>query len=92
MSQNRITACIGAGRMGRGIAHAVAYAGHQVHLLDAKARDEAAFAQFQRETLGEVRSTLNSLAKLGAFEEDAVAQILARVAVHPLKESRKFWS
>jgi 3-hydroxybutyryl-CoA dehydrogenase len=31
-----IIACIGAGRMGRGIAQCVAYAGHDIRLLDAK--------------------------------------------------------
>ena len=36
-------ACLGAGRMGRGIAVVFAYAGHQVALVDFKARDEAAF-------------------------------------------------
>ena len=29
-----LIASVGAGRMGRGIAHAFAYAGHEVHLLD----------------------------------------------------------
>ena len=29
-----VVACVGAGRMGRGIAHAFAYAGHEVRLVD----------------------------------------------------------
>ena len=36
-------ACLGAGRMGRGIAVVFAYAGHKVALVDFKPRDEAAF-------------------------------------------------
>ena len=33
-------ACLGAGRMGRGIAVVFAYAGHEVWLVDLKTRDE----------------------------------------------------
>ena len=36
-------ACLGAGRMGRGIAVVFAYAGHQVTLVDFKPRDAAGF-------------------------------------------------
>ena len=44
MSSNREPiACLGAGRMGRGIAVVFAYAGHQVALVDFKPRDAAAF-------------------------------------------------
>ena len=38
--------CLGAGRMGRGIAVAFAYAGHQVTPIDVKARNAADFAKF----------------------------------------------
>ncbi|MDP4594583.1 MAG: 3-hydroxyacyl-CoA dehydrogenase NAD-binding domain-containing protein, partial [Beijerinckiaceae bacterium] len=44
-------ACIGAGRMGRGIAHSVAYAGHDVRLMDAKARSDADFSALRDEVL-----------------------------------------
>ena len=45
MSNNREPiACLGAGRMGRGIAVVFAYAGHRVALVDFKPRDPAAFA------------------------------------------------
>ena len=36
-------ACLGAGRMGRGIAVVFAYAGHKVSLVDFKPRDHTAF-------------------------------------------------
>lgn len=87
MSNRSVIACIGAGRMGRGIAHAVAFAGHRVRLLDAKPRDAAEFADFQQVTLGEVETTLRSLAHLGAYDETVVPAILARVTVHPLADA-----
>jgi 3-hydroxyacyl-CoA dehydrogenase len=37
-------ACLGAGRMGRGIAVAFAYAGHAVTMIDVKPRSTDAFA------------------------------------------------
>ena len=40
MTDKRIAA-VGAGRMGRGIAHMFSYAGYPVTLLDVKDRDEA---------------------------------------------------
>ena len=39
MTETRLTiACLGAGRMGRGIAVAFAYAGHNVTMIDVKTR------------------------------------------------------
>src|SRR4051812_3525100 len=49
-------ACLGAGRMGRGIAVVFAYAGFDVALVDFKARDAAAFEQVSAEALAEVRN------------------------------------
>ena len=47
-------ACLGAGRMGRGIAVAFAYAGHDVTMIDVKPRVRGAFATLEAEALGEV--------------------------------------
>jgi len=55
-------ACLGAGRMGRGIAVVFTYAGHKVSLVDFKARDAAAFKTLSHEALGEVRTVLGTLA------------------------------
>ena len=74
-------ASLGAGRMGRGIAVAFAYAGHPVTLVDFKPRDAASFARLAAEATDEVRGTLTSLARIGLFEEDKVDRIVARVAV-----------
>ena len=45
-------ACLGAGRMGRGIAVVFAYAGHDVTIVDFKPRDDAAFAKLAADALG----------------------------------------
>ena len=44
--------------MGRGIAVAFAYAGHDVTIVDFKPRDDSAFAKLAAEAHGEVRETL----------------------------------
>ncbi|MGI9422366.1 MAG: 3-hydroxybutyryl-CoA dehydrogenase [Hyphomicrobiaceae bacterium] len=87
MINRPVIACIGAGRMGRGIAHAVAYAGHQVRLLDAKPRTRQEFDGFRQATLGEVEATLRSLARLGAYDEAMVPRILERVSIHALSQA-----
>jgi 3-hydroxybutyryl-CoA dehydrogenase len=76
-------ACLGAGRMGRGIAVAFAYAGHSVTMIDVKARSAEAFATLEAEALGEVRKTLASLARFGLLAENDAAAITARVSVLP---------
>ena len=75
--------CLGAGRMGRGIAVVFAYAGHEVSLVDFKPRDDAAFARLSAEALGEVRNVLRLLAQFGLFDETAVDNIASRVSVVP---------
>lgn len=76
-------ACLGAGRMGRGIAVAYAYAGHEVALIDLKPREAPAFAALEAAALGEVRTTLASLAGFGLFPAEAVDEIASRVRVVP---------
>jgi 3-hydroxybutyryl-CoA dehydrogenase len=74
-------ACLGAGRMGRGIAVVFAYAGHSVALVDFKARDEAAFKTLAADARSEVRNVLATLAGFGLFDAAAVDTIAARVSV-----------
>jgi len=76
-------ACLGAGRMGRGIAVVFAYAGHEVALLDFKARDGAAFKKLSDDALGEVRNVLTTLAGFGLFDSTAVETLMTRVSVVP---------
>ncbi|MDP3691507.1 3-hydroxybutyryl-CoA dehydrogenase [Bradyrhizobium sp.] len=76
-------ACLGAGRMGRGIAVAFAYAGHAVVMLDVKARSAEQFSKLEAEALGEVGKTLASLARFGMLDSTDAEAILARVSVAP---------
>jgi 3-hydroxybutyryl-CoA dehydrogenase len=78
-----VIACLGAGRMGRGIAVAFAYAGHAVTMIDIKARSTEQFATLEAEALGEVRKTLASLARFGLLAEKDAAAVIARVSVVP---------
>lgn len=80
-------ACLGAGRMGRGIAVVFAYAGHDVAIVDFKARERAVFDRLASETRDEVRGTLASLAKFGLFEANAVDLIASRISVVPQSEA-----
>jgi 3-hydroxybutyryl-CoA dehydrogenase len=74
-------ACLGAGRMGRGIAIVFAYAGHKVALVDFKPRDRAAFKKLSDEATGEVRNVLTTLAGFGLFDLPAVETLMTRVTV-----------
>ena len=76
-------ACLGAGRMGRGIAVAFAYAGHTVTMIDIKGRSTEEFAKLEADARGEVRKTFASLAKLGMLTEADVDPLIARVSVVP---------
>jgi 3-hydroxybutyryl-CoA dehydrogenase len=83
-----IIACLGAGRMGRGIAVAFAYAGHDVVMIDVKAgRSAEHFAKLEAEALNEVRKTLASLTRLGLLKDTEAETILARVSVVPASRS-----
>ncbi|TWG98289.1 3-hydroxyacyl-CoA dehydrogenase [Mesorhizobium sp. J18] len=82
-----IVACVGAGRMGRGIAHCFAYAGFEVRLVDAKQRSKAAQAAFFEQTYEEIRSSLATVADLGGFDRKLVERIAGRVAVFPREDA-----
>jgi 3-hydroxybutyryl-CoA dehydrogenase len=81
-----LVACLGAGRMGRGIAVAFAYAGHAVTMIDVKARSAEQFAALQAEALGEVRKTLASLARFGLLADKDADAVIARVNVAPAQD------
>ncbi len=72
-------AAVGAGRMGRGIAIAFAYAGHRVALIDLKPRPAADWARLKAEAQAEIVQSLNGLAQLGAITPAQVSSIAARV-------------
>ena len=78
-----VVACLGAGRMGRGIAVAFAYAGHAVTMIDVKTRSAEQFAALEADALGEVGKTLASLARFGLLSEKDADTVMARVSVAP---------
>ncbi len=87
MTSRPAIACLGAGRMGRGIAVAFAYAGHRVAIVDFKARNAEAFDALAEEALGEIRKTLISLSRFGLLIAVDVERIMTRVRVVPEAEA-----
>ena len=73
-------AVLGAGRMGRGIATAFAYAGHPVHLLDVKARPLPQAEALGREAFAEIDTSLAAMAEWGAFDDALRPQVMRRIA------------
>jgi 3-hydroxybutyryl-CoA dehydrogenase len=80
-------AALGAGRMGRGIGHVFAYAGHEVDIVDFKARTAADRSTIQREALSEIGANLDLLLALGVLDHEQRKKILARVRVLPVDEA-----
>ncbi|MDQ7973509.1 MAG: 3-hydroxybutyryl-CoA dehydrogenase [Rhodocyclaceae bacterium] len=72
-------AAAGAGRMGRGIAIAFAYAGHRISLIDLRHRARAARDALAAEVRNEVEGALRGLVQQGVVRDDQVATIAARV-------------
>jgi 3-hydroxybutyryl-CoA dehydrogenase len=80
---------LGAGRMGRGIAHVFAYAGYRVDMLDFKRRAPEEGARLRAAALDEIAANLELLRQLQVLDKDQEAAILARVRVLPLEEAPK---
>ena len=72
-------AAVGAGRMGRGIAIAFAYAGHAIALIDLRTRSDEAWHKLQAEARAEIEASLSGLAQLGVLDQAQVAVIASRV-------------
>jgi 3-hydroxybutyryl-CoA dehydrogenase len=72
---------LGAGRMGRGIAHVFAYAGYRVDVVDFKSRPPAEGARLQAAVLAEIAANLEFLREAGVLDEPQRAAILGRIRV-----------
>ena len=83
-------ACIGAGRMGRGLAIVFAYAGHEVALVDLKPRGADAFARLSEEARRDIRTIFATLARLGLFADADIEPLAARVQIVPEAEAGRF--
>ncbi len=82
MAHKRIVA-VGAGRMGRGIAHMFSYAGYPITLLDVKDRDEDGFRQLVKSALAEIEANLKFLSGLGYLSPLQVKKVLDLIHVKP---------
>ncbi|WP_255697617.1 3-hydroxybutyryl-CoA dehydrogenase [Pseudacidovorax sp. NFM-22] len=78
---------VGAGRMGRGIAIAFAYAGHRIALVDLRPRSDEAWARLTAEATAEIEGALRGLARQGVLREAQVAPIAARVQLVRVDEA-----
>ncbi len=74
-----LVVALGAGRMGRGIATAFAYAGHEVRLVDVKPRSAQAAEALRTQALAEIDASLHAMAQCGAFDDALRPQLLDRV-------------
>jgi 3-hydroxybutyryl-CoA dehydrogenase len=74
-------AAVGAGRMGRGIAIAFAYAGHRISLVDLRRRPAQDWIRLRGEARAEIESALRGLAQQGVVREDQIGKIADRVTL-----------
>lgn len=72
-------AAVGAGRMGRGIAIAFAYAGHRVALVDLRVRSPEQWQRLREEARAEIGGCLAGLAQLGVVDGRQAESIAARI-------------
>jgi 3-hydroxybutyryl-CoA dehydrogenase len=80
-------AALGAGRMGRGIGHVFAYAGHRVDIIDFKHRPAADSARLREAALAEIAANLALLGDFGVLDQAQRRDILARIRVVSLEEA-----
>jgi 3-hydroxybutyryl-CoA dehydrogenase len=89
LSAQLCVAAWGAGRMGRGIAHTFAFAGHKVLAFDSKPRDAISNEKLKAEFFAEIRSNLQSLVLLKVMSESHIEQTLSRVEFVPYSRARE---
>ncbi len=76
-----LIAIVGPGRMGRGMAHAFAYTGHQVSLLDVKPRGAEETETALQQAHAEIRRSLEVMATLGAITTEQAGVMAGRIAI-----------
>src|SRR2546423_12067624 len=84
---NPVIGCLGAGRMGRGIAVVFAFAGHQVVVVDFTEREASAFEALAAEAKAEIRSTLEILSRIDLLPPELVPTIAERITIVPRQEA-----
>ncbi|WP_180024846.1 MULTISPECIES: 3-hydroxybutyryl-CoA dehydrogenase [unclassified Acinetobacter] len=90
MSKIQHVAVIGAGRMGKAIAIAFAYAGLQVKLIDAKVRSEQEFIQYQQQVQQDLAQELTLLRTIQFVQAEQITAIQANIQILAKLESTEF--
>lgn len=80
-------AAVGAGRMGRGIAIAFAYAGHRITLIDLRVRSADAWNTLADEVHAEIEGVLRGLIELEVVREDQLSRIAERIELVPVRDA-----
>ena len=80
-------ALVGPGRMGRGMAHAFAYAGMPATIVDLKPRSAEDASRIERELRAEIEGNLKFLATLGVLSDDQIAKVMDLIAYAPLEDA-----
>ena len=78
---------LGAGRMGRGIAHVFAYAGYDVEIVDSKERPAEESEILLADAKGEIKENLDFLISLNVLTKDDAAATLTRVTGIPVADA-----
>ena len=78
---------LGAGRMGRGIAHAFAYSGRPVTILDFKQRTADASDTLLAGARAEITENLEFLASLGVLDGAHIPTVLERIPLAPFGDA-----
>ena len=82
-----VIAVLGAGRMGRGIAQAFAFAGYPVLLLDLKERSPGEAQELGHSARAEICANLEALAELEAFDAALIDGVLKSVRFAPASDA-----
>jgi len=83
-----VIVAVGAGRMGRGIGHVFAYAGHPVTILDVKERSAADFARLAKEGREEIETNLRFLASQDVMTGHQVEAALNLIEFRPAADAK----
>jgi 3-hydroxybutyryl-CoA dehydrogenase len=89
MSKKQVVAAWGAGRMGRGIAHTFAFAGHKVLVFDSKPRNEVDDEKLKAECFSEIQANLTGLVQLQVMTAPQVEQTLSNIEYVSFSQATK---
>ena len=90
MSQIQHVAMIGAGRMGKAIAIAFAYAGLPVKLIDARVRSKQEFIQYRQQVQQDLAQELTLLRTIQFVQAEQITAIQANIQILAKLESTEF--